>query len=157
MSFMARRTHDVNDNSQVQNEPDHQLGTDEVHVYNVLWGIPESMGGMTTAALRRIRSFQNFGRPLSQTILTFSPRMDKEEIRNRLVSSGRMRDDVELVNIWPELRGRSEQELAQLEGERPRVPIPDIDGEIENITAFYDVVRNARTGKIARRNYFRED
>ena len=157
VSFMARRTHDVNDNCQTQNEPDHELGTDAVHVYNVLWWIPESMGGMTTAALRRIRSFQNFGRPLSQTILTFSPRMDAEEIRDRLVAAGRMRDDVELVNIWPELRGRSEQDLAQLKGERPRNPIPDIDGEIENITAFYDVVRNARSGKIARRNYFRED
>ncbi len=157
VSFMARRTHDVNDKTQVQNEPDQKLGTDEVHVYNVLWWIPESMGGMTTAALRRIRSFQKFGRPLSQTILTFSPRMDTDEIRDRLVSSGRMSDDVELVNIWQDLRKRSEHELAQLEGERPRNPIPDIDGEIENITAFYDVVRNARSGKIIRRNYFRED
>ncbi|WP_227492703.1 glycosyltransferase [Brevibacterium sp. CFH 10365] len=154
---MARHTHDVIDNSQVQNEPDHQLGTDEVHVYNVLWGIPESMGGMTTAALRRIRSFQNFGRPLSQTILTFSPRLDTDEIRDRLVSSGQMRDDVELVNIWSDLRCRSVHELAELEGEQPRSPIPDVDGEIENITTFFDVVRKERSSKIIRRNYFRED
>lgn len=157
MSFMARHMHDVIDNSQVQNEPDHRLGTDEVHVYNVLWGIPESVGGMTTAALRRIRSFQNFGRPLSQTILTFSPRLDTDEIRDRLVSSGRMRDDVDLVNIWSDLRCRSEYELAELEGEQPRSPIPNVDGEIENITAFFDVVRKERSSKIIRRNYFRED
>ncbi|SDS23686.1 Glycosyl transferases group 1 [Brevibacterium siliguriense] len=134
-----------------------EFGTDEVHVYNVLWWIPETMGGMTTAALRRIRSFQSFGKSLSQTILTFGPRMDTDEIRDRLVASGRMRDDVELVNIWQDLRGRSEHELAQLEGEQPRKPIPDTDGEIENITAFYDVVRNARSGTIIRRNYFRAD
>src|SRR5699024_11139959 len=117
------------------------FGTDAVHVYNVLWGIPESMGGMTTAALRRIRSFQNYGSPLSQTILTFSPRMDTDEIRDRLIAQGKMRDDVELVNIWQDLRGRSEAELARLEGEPPRMPIPDEDGELENITPFYDVFR----------------
>jgi len=139
-------------------EPDGPaFGTDAVHVYNVLWGIPESMGGMTTAALRRIRSFQDFGNPLSQTILTFSPRMDTDEIRDRLIAQGKMRDDVELVNIWQDLRGRSEAELARLEGEPPRMPIPDEDGELENITAFYDVFRNSRTGRVIRRNYLRGD
>ena len=133
------------------------FGTDAVHVYNVLWGIPESMGGMTTAALRRIRSFQDFGNPLSQTILTFSPRMDTDEIRDRLIAQGKMREDVELVNIWQDLRGRSEAELARLEGEPPRMPIPDEDGELENITAFYDVFRNSRTGRVMRRNYLRGD
>lgn len=123
----------------------------------MLWGIPESMGGMTTAALRRIRSFQNFGSPLSQTILTFSPRMDTDEIRDRLIAQGKMREDVELVNIWQDLRGRSEAELTRLEGESPRMPIPDEDGELENITAFYDVFRNSRTGRVIRRNYLRGD
>lgn len=157
MSFMARQMDDVNDSSQVQMKTDHPLGTDEVHVYNVLWWIPQSMGGMTTAALRRIRSFQSFGKTLSQTILTFSPRMDTDEIRDGLISSGRMRDDVDLVNIWQDLRNRSEYELSQLTGEYLRSPIPDVDGEVENITAFYDVVRNARSGKIIRRHYHRED
>ncbi len=157
MKFMARQTYDANDNLRVRNASDHKLGTDEVHVYNVLWWIPESMGGMTTAALRRIRSFQSFGKTLSQTILTFSPRMDTDEIRDGLISSGRMRDDVDLVNIWQDLRNRSDHELSQLAGEQPRSPIPDVDGEIENITAFYDAVRDARSGKITRRHYYRED
>nr|WP_245395743.1 glycosyltransferase [Brevibacterium permense] len=139
-------------------EPDGPaFGTDAVHVYNVLWGIPESMGGMTTAALRRIRSFQDFGNPLSQTILTFSPRMDTDEIRDRLIAQGKMRENVELVNIWQDLRGRNEAELARLEGEPPRMPIPDEDGELENITAFYDVFRNSRTGRVIRRKYLRGD
>ena len=68
-----------------------------------------------------------------------------------------MRDDVELVNIWQDLRGRSEAELARLEGEPPRMPIPDEDGELENITPFYDVFRNSRTGRVIRRNYLRGD
>lgn len=123
----------------------------------MLWGIPESMGGMTTAALRRIRSFQDFGNPLSQTILTFSPRMDTDEIRDRLIAQGKMRENVELVNIWQDLRGRNEAELARLEGEPPRMPIPDEDGELENITAFYDVFRNSRTGRVIRRKYLRGD
>lgn len=155
---MRLRARTTPNGSGVSDEPTRlAFGTDAAHVYNVLWGIPESMGGMTTAALRRIRSFQNFGNPLSQTILTFSPRMDTDEIRDRLIAQGKMRDDVELVNIWQDLRGRSEDELIRLEGESPRMPIPDEDGELENITAFYDVFRNSRTGRVIRRNYMRGD
>lgn len=132
-------------------------GTDAVHVYNVLWGIPKSMGGMTTAALRRIRSFQTYGNCLSQTILTFSPRMDTDEIRERLVSQGKLRDEVELVNIWQELRGRTEDQLATLDGESLRDSVPAENGELENINAYYDAFRSARTGKVIRRNYLRGD
>lgn len=128
-----------------------------MHVYNVLWGIPESMGGMTTAALRRIRSFQTFGNSLSQTILTFNPRMDTDEIRDRLISLGKISDDVDLVNIWPELRGRTESALAELKGEPLRGPVPEEYGEIENINAFYDAFRGSAAGKIIRRNYRRGD
>lgn len=133
------------------------LGTDAVHVYNVLWGIPTSMGGMTTAALRRIRSFQKYGRALSQTILTFNPRMDTDAIKARLIAQGKISDDVELVNIWPELRARTESGLATLKGESLRAPVPPEDGEVENITAFYDVFRHPRTGAVIRRNYRRAD
>jgi poly(glycerol-phosphate) alpha-glucosyltransferase len=133
------------------------LGTDAVHVFNVLWGVPKSMGGMTTAALRRIRSFQRFGRSLSQTILTFSPVMDTDETRARLIAQGKMSDDVELVNIWPELRARTESGLAALKGEPLRAPVPPEDGEVENITAFYDRFRDPRTGETIRRNYRRAD
>lgn len=133
------------------------LGTDAVHVYNVLWGIPESMGGMTTAALRRIRSFQAYGNSLSQTILTFNPRMDTDAIRDRLVSLGKIREDVDLVNIWQELRNRSDDELAALNGEPPRAPVPEADGEIEGVNAFYDAFRSSSTGKVVRRNYLRSD
>ncbi|WP_164742828.1 glycosyltransferase [Brevibacterium linens] len=83
--------------------------------------------------------------------------MDTDEIRDRLIAQGKMRDDVELVNIWQDLRGRSEAGLARLEGEPPRMPIPDEDGELENITPFYDVFRNSRTGRVIRRNYLRGD
>jgi len=82
------------------------VGTDEVHVYNATWSIPESIGGMTTAALRRIRSFQKFGRPLSQTLLTFSPRMDVDEVRERLLAEGRVTEDLRLLNVWSDLRNR---------------------------------------------------
>ena len=157
MSLIGRRSHDVTDSRRCPDATQPPLGTDEVHVYNMLWGIPESMGGMTTAALRRIRSFQKYGRPLSQTVLTFSPRMDPDETRARLISQGKMRDDVELVNIWQDLRSRTESELETLEGEQLRAPVPEEDGEVENITAFYDVFRSARTGTVIRRNYRRAD
>lgn len=151
----ARPSRGTGDKSRPSSTP--PLGTDEVHVYNVLWGIPESMGGMTTAALRRIRSFQKYGRSLSQTVLTFSPRMDPDEIRARLVDQGKMRDDVELVNIWQDLRGRTAAELEALAGEPVRAPLPDEDGEVENVTAFYDVFRRPRSGEVIRRNYLRSD
>lgn len=128
-----------------------------MHVYNVLWGIPKSMGGMTTAALRRIRSFQTYGNSLSQTILTFSPRMDTDETRERLVLQGKIRDDVELVNIWQELRSRTEEQLATLHGESLRASVPAENGELENINAFYDAFRSVPTGKVIRRNYLRGD
>lgn len=132
-------------------------GTDAVHVYNATWGIPESIGGMTTAALRRIRSFQNFGRPLSQTLLTLSPRMDVDEVRNRLLAESRISEDLRLVNIWQDLRDRSDAEFADLEGMTPVDPVPEEDGEVESITDFYDVFRNPSTGRVIRRNYLRTD
>jgi len=115
------------------------------------------MGGMTTAALRRIHSFQKYGRPQSQTVLTFSPRMDPDETRARLVSQGKMRDDVALVNIWQDLRNRTESELETLVGEPLRAPVPEEDGEVENINAFYDAFRSSGTGPVIRRNYLRAD
>lgn len=133
------------------------VGTDAVHVYNAIWGIPESIGGMTTAALRRIRSFQKFGHPLSQTLLTFSPRMDVDASRARLLSEGRLNNDVELVNIWQDLRSRSDSGLASLRGKTPTDPVPQADGEVESITEFYDVFRTSSTSGIVRRDYLRAD
>lgn len=157
MSLNARPTPENTGNSRGSAESAPSLGTDAVHVFNVLWGVPTSMGGMTTAALRRIRSFQRFGRSLSQTILTFSPGMDIDETRARLSAQGKISDDVELVNIWPELRARTESGLAALKGEPLRAPVPPEDGEVENITAFFDKFRNPRTGATLRRNYRRAD
>ncbi len=134
-----------------------ELKTDALHVYNAIWGIPESIGGMTTAAVRRIRSFQKYGRPLSQTLLTFSPRMDVDVTRTRLISEGRMDESVELVNIWQDLRGRSDVELAALGGKAPTDPVPEADGEVESITEFYDVFRKSSSTGIIRRNYLRPD
>jgi len=157
VSLNARPSRENNGNHPDSVDAARPLGTDAVHVYNVLWGIPSSMGGMTTAALRRIRSFQKYGRPLSQTILTFSPRMDTNEARARLTAQGKISDDVELVNIWQELRSRTESGLAALRGETLRAPVSPEGGEVENITAFYDVFRNTQTGAVIRRNYRRAD
>lgn len=131
--------------------------TDALHVYNAIWGIPESIGGMTTAALRRIKSFRKYGRPLSQTLLTFSPRMDVDATRTRLISERRMDEFVELVNIWQDLRGRSDVELAALGGKVPTDPVPEADGEVESITEFYDVFRKPSSAGVVRRNYLRSD
>ncbi|WP_166973414.1 glycosyltransferase [Brevibacterium atlanticum] len=157
MSLNARPSREYHGSHPSSVETARPLGTDAVHVYNVLWGIPASMGGMTTAALRRIRSFQKYGRALSQTILTFDPRMDTDAIRAQLIAQGKISDDVELVNIWPELRARTESGLAALIGESLRAPVPPEVGEVENITAFYDVFRSPRTGAVIRRNYRRAD
>lgn len=133
------------------------IATDAVHVYNAIWDIPESIGGMTTAALRRIRSFQEYGHPLSQTLLTFSPRMDVDATRARLLAEGRMNEDLELVNIWQDLRARSDSQLALLGGKTPTDPVPQADGEVESITEFYDAFRTSSTSGIVRRDYLRAD
>ncbi|WP_147271177.1 glycosyltransferase [Brevibacterium aurantiacum] len=145
------------DHDQLEAGPGKGFETDALHVYNATWGIPESIGGMTTAALRRIRSFQKYGSPLSQTLLTFSPRMDVDATRTRLISEGRMDETVELVNVWQDLRGRSDAELSTLGGKKPTDPVPVADGEIESITEFYDVFRKSSSGGVVRRNYLRPD
>src|SRR5699024_5804798 len=157
MSLISRRSGVVTDARRSPGSPQPPIGTDQVHVFHALWVVPKSIGGVTTAVLWRIQSFQNYGRPLSQTVLTFSPRMDPDEIRTGLVSQGKMRDDVELVNIWQDLRSRTESELEELVGEPLRAPVPEEDGEVENITAFYDVFRSSVTGTVIRRNYLRAD
>ena len=73
------------------------------------------------------------------------------------IAQGKISDDVELVNIWPELRARTESGLTALKGESLRAPVPPEDGEVENITAFYDVFRHPRTRAVTRRNYRRAD
>ena len=157
MSLNARSFPETNGNYADPVDTARILGTEAVHVFNALWAVPESIGGMTTAVLRRIRSFQKYGRARSQTILTFDPRMDTDAIRARLIAQGKISDDVELVNIWPELRARTESGLTALKGESLRAPVPPEDGEVENITAFYDVFRHPRTRAVTRRNYRRAD
>src|SRR5699024_256829 len=105
---------------------------------------------MTTAALRRIRSFQKFGRPLSQTLLTFSPRMDVDEVRERLLAEGRVTEDLRLLNVWSDLRNRGDAELAEIRGEPSTDPVPNEDGEVERINEFYDVFRDQKTGAVIR-------
>ena len=157
MSLIARLSRGVTESSRATPDRTMPTGTEKVHVYNATWGIPQSMGGMTTAALRRIRSFQRFGRPLSQTLLTFSPHLDVDAMRTRLVSEGRMTEDVELLNVWHDLRGRTDEELAALEGEVPIHPVSVADGLVESITEVYDVFRKSSTGPIVRRDYLRND
>lgn len=157
MSSITRLFHGAPEITRERDNSKGPIGTDAVHVYNAVWGIPESIGGMTTAALRRISSFQRYGHPLSQTLLTFSPRMDVDATRTRLLSEGRMNDDVELVNIWQDLRSRSDTELASLVGKTPTEPVPERDGEVESITEFYDVFRTSSSSGIIRRDYLRGD
>lgn len=155
MSLFARLSRGVTEGNRTPLENAITIGTDKVHVYNVIWGIPQTMGGMTTAALRRIRSFQKYGRPLSQTLLTLSARMHVDEMHSRLIAEGRVNDDVEMINIWQDLRERSDAELAALGGGNPAEPVPVADGEVESITEYYDLFRHPRTGKVVRRNYLR--
>lgn len=157
MSLIHRVFREASAASDDGSEPIVSPGTDAVHVYSAIWGIPESIGGMTTAALRRIRSFYRFGKPLSQTLLTFNPRMDVDEVRALLLSAGRVDEDLRLLNVWEELRSRSDAELGDLNGMDPVDPVPEEDGEVQSITEFYDSFRDRRTGKVIRRNYLRAD
>lgn len=131
--------------------------TDEVHVYNALWGIPPKLSGMPNSALQRINTFLDHGRPKSMTILTFDPNTEPAETKQRLLDTGRIRPEVALVNLWHDLRGLSDEELATFDGTEVVEPVPAADGQREEQAPTHIVFRDEDTGKVIRRHHYRAD
>lgn len=70
----------------------------------VTWSIPDAPGGMTAAMLRRSRAFvEQAGAEVD--VLTFEPRPDYAEVRERLAALGELVPGLRLRNLYEELRG----------------------------------------------------
>ncbi|WP_210480228.1 glycosyltransferase [Naasia sp. SYSU D00948] len=70
--------------------------------FAVLWGLERTFGGMTSAMLRRSRTFaQSTGAPVD--ILTFDARDDYDRIVSDLRADGRLDPLLRVRNLWDEL------------------------------------------------------
>ena len=87
----------------------------EGNYYTVLWGIPETFGGMTSVALERSSAFaRQDNRPVE--ILTFSPDNSGKKREQELKAEGRLDDRVSIRNIWEDLGTWSDDDLARMKG-----------------------------------------
>lgn len=76
--------------------------------FALTWGIGDHYGGMTSAMLRRSRSFKRIG-GVDVDILTLDDRPDYPELDSRLRASGDLIDGVGIRNLWDDLRRRPPQ------------------------------------------------
>jgi poly(glycerol-phosphate) alpha-glucosyltransferase len=70
----------------------------------VTWSIPDAPGGMTASMLRRSRAFVELA-GAEVDVLTFEPRPDYAEVRERLAALGELVPGMRLRNLYEELRG----------------------------------------------------
>ena len=81
------------------------------HHYAVTWGIPDNYAGMTNSLLHRSRAFVRLG--LGEvTILTYDHRPDYDAVRRRLRERGATIEGMHVRNLWEDLRGWNDAQLA---------------------------------------------
>lgn len=123
--------------------------------FALTWGITDQHGGMTTAMLRRSRSFRLLG-GVDVDILTLDDRADYPELAERLRASGELIDGLRIRNVWDELRER----MPQPRGATPEAPEPLSPQEGDLVTTHGGVVtsraRNDADGR-AMVDRFRRD
>ncbi|MEW2459131.1 glycosyltransferase [Microbacterium sp. K41] len=71
--------------------------------FALTWGITEQYGGMTSAMLRRSRSFRRIG-GVDVDLLTLDDGPDYPELSERLRAKGELIDGLRIRNLWDELR-----------------------------------------------------
>ncbi len=84
------------------------------HHYAVMWGIPDNYAGMTSSMLHRSRGFVEVA-GTEVTILTYEHRDDYDPVRTKLRDRGAMVDGMHLRNLWEDLRGWDDVQLARAE------------------------------------------
>lgn len=101
----------------------HRKNLDSTHIYELIWSIPESFGGMTTAMLRRCKQLHDARVGASLSILTLVSGMDLNRVRNQLRDQWDIPEDVTIRNMWCDLRSMSDAELATwFSSNRERTP-----------------------------------
>lgn len=87
--------------------------------FALTWGIADQHGGMTSALLRRSRSFRRIG-GVDVDILTLDDGPDYPLLAERLHASGELIDGLRIRNLWDELRASA----PAARGEIADVPAP---------------------------------
>ena len=89
--------------------------------YTILWGVPETFGGMTATSLERASAFaRQDNRDI--TFLTFSLSNGGQETEAQLKQQGRIDSRVRFLNVWEDIRTWSDSELARMKGTARLVP-----------------------------------
>ncbi|MGO1571542.1 MAG: glycosyltransferase [Canibacter sp.] len=116
--------------------------------------VPEPFGGVTTAVLAHCNALAGLGHR-DVTMLTFSNQLafTAEEVRQRLVTAGRLHLSVHFRNTWFDLRTLPDAILATLES--PKTEFVEVQR-----TAFdgrFIITRSNEAGDVLQVDRFRED
>ncbi|MDO8147985.1 glycosyltransferase [Isoptericola sp. b515] len=113
------------------------------------WTIPSDYGGMTSALLRRSRTFvEEAG--VHVKILTFDPTLDLDSTRADLEARGELVPGVTLHNVWADLRELSDAQVRPREGAVPTERVRGDEGEAVRSETDED-------GEVHRHLHFRAD
>ncbi|WP_125206517.1 MULTISPECIES: glycosyltransferase [Isoptericola] len=113
------------------------------------WSIPSDYGGMTSALLRRSRTFvEEAGVPVQ--ILTFSATLDVEAMQTTLLERGELVPGVTLHNVWEDIRALPDERVAPQPGAVATVRTQGAPGELVRVEEDDD-------GSSLRELHFRRD
>lgn len=89
-----------------------------VPIFHLLWGIPESFGGMTTVALQRASLLADADRRRLD-VLTLSPDVSPRTRQRELYLEGLISRRIRIRNLWDELRHASDHALGRMSAGAP--------------------------------------
>lgn len=89
-----------------------------VPIFHLLWGIPESFGGMTTVALQRASLLADTDRR-HLDVLTLSPDLSPRTRQRELYLEGLISRRIRIRNLWDELRHASDHSLGRMSAGAP--------------------------------------
>jgi poly(glycerol-phosphate) alpha-glucosyltransferase len=126
--------------------------------YALTTNIPDQYAGMTASMLQRSRAFVKYA-GVDVTILTYDPRASYGDVRERLRSTGATVDGITVRNMWEDLRGWSNDELARATPSFT-VPIPEDFEALGDRGAANGPIINAlhdADGRLIQADYLRAD
>lgn len=125
-------------------------------VFDLTWSIPQEYGGLTKVMLRRSRNFvTQLG--LGVDVLTLDYRLDVDEARARLRSSGELIDGMRLRNAWDEVATYDRRQLKAFAGTRTGGGIPETRESAETRSMPRYVEHLDSAGKVERVDHLRAD
>lgn len=125
-----------------------------VALFGLLRTIPDEFGGVTTVALQRANAL-SLAYDLPIDLLTIDPDLDVVAKAREMRGYGMLGDDVRLRNLWEELRGAPDQQLANLTGVA-RDPVVG-DDQLPRTASDAATHRLADDGTVLQVNRFRSD